>query len=46
MKRKPFHNKDKLKESVTTEPALEKILRGILCTEEKDQHMNLITLRQ
>jgi hypothetical protein len=31
---KTFHNKEKLKEFVTTKPALQKILKGLLHIEE------------
>jgi hypothetical protein len=34
-KRKTFHNKPKIKQYVTTKPALQKILEGILDTEDK-----------
>jgi hypothetical protein len=33
---KIIHDKQKLKESRTTNPALQKIYKGILCTEEED----------
>jgi hypothetical protein len=32
---KTFHNKEKLKEFMTTKPALQKILKGLLHTEEE-----------
>jgi hypothetical protein len=32
---KTFHNKEKLKEFVTTKPALQKILKGLLPIEEE-----------
>jgi hypothetical protein len=32
---KTFHNKEKLKEFVTTKPALQKILKGLLHKEEE-----------
>jgi hypothetical protein len=31
---KTFHNKEKLKEFTTTKPALQKILKGLLHTED------------
>jgi hypothetical protein len=34
---KNFHDKQKLKEFMTTKPALQKILKGILHKEEKDK---------
>jgi hypothetical protein len=35
---KVFHNKEKLKQYMTTKPALQKILQGILHTESETQH--------
>jgi hypothetical protein len=38
--RKSFHNKQKLKEFMSTKPTLQKIPRGILYTEEEDNEEN------
>jgi hypothetical protein len=35
---KPFHNKQKLKQYMTTKPALQKILKGNLHTEDEYTH--------
>jgi hypothetical protein len=35
---KTFHDKQKLKQFMTTKPALQRILKGILHTEEEDKH--------
>jgi hypothetical protein len=35
---KTFHHKQKLKEFMTSKPALQKILKGIIHTEEEDKH--------
>jgi hypothetical protein len=35
---KVFHNKQKLKQYMTTKPPLQKILKGILQTEDKNKH--------
>jgi hypothetical protein len=35
---KVFHNKQKLKQYMTTKPPLQKILKGILYTEDKNKH--------
>jgi hypothetical protein len=37
---KVFHDKQKLKQYVTTKPPLQKILQGILHTESETQHNN------
>jgi hypothetical protein len=35
---KNFHNKEKTKELITIKPALLKIIKGILPTDEEDRH--------
>jgi hypothetical protein len=35
---KTFHDKQKQKQFITTKPALKKILKGILHTEDEDKH--------
>jgi hypothetical protein len=35
---KDFHNKQKLKQSMTTKPPLQNILKEILHTEDKNKH--------
>jgi hypothetical protein len=35
---KVFHDKQKLKQYMTTKPPLQKILKGILQTEDKNKH--------
>jgi hypothetical protein len=34
-----FHNKQKLKQYMTTKPQLQKILKGILHTEDENKHI-------
>jgi hypothetical protein len=38
MEEKVFHDKKKLKQYMTTKPSLQKILEGILYTEEENKH--------
>jgi hypothetical protein len=45
---KIFHNKQKLKQYMTTKPPLQKILQGILQTEEKSKqnHKRMGSIKQ